>query len=193
MKDVTVYSEDSIFSCLLLSEIKKLGKSVNSQNESCILLVVDIDCAGSDSAISEIAHTFTLGISREISQKGELDALLKRPVSLKELRDTVNALLERKSVSVFKNEEEKDEIILLTDRKSVLFNGNKIGLTPNEFLLLERLLERQGCPVSREEINTLLCADGNTSDVYICMLRKKLTHNRRSPVITIRGKGYMIE
>ena len=117
----------------------------------------------------------------------------QRPVSLKELRDTVNALLERKSVSVFKNEEEKDEIILLTDRKSVLFNGNKICLTPNEFLLLERLLERQGCPVSREEINTLLCADGNTSDVYICMLRKKLTHNRRSPVITIRGKGYMIE
>ena len=192
MKDVTIYTDDRIFGGLIETEIKKLGKSTSLHGENCILLIVDADMCNAESVISEIPHSFTVGISRENTDTCTFDACLKRPVSLKELRDTVKDLLERKNVNTSKSASENDEIILLTDRKSVLFNGNRISLTPNEFILLEHLILNRGNAVSREKINELLDGDGNTADVYICMLRKKLTFNRRSPIVTLRKKGYTI-
>lgn len=192
MKDVTIYTEDRIFGGLIESEIKKLGKSVTQQGESCILLIVDADSPNSNKALSDILHTFTVGISYQPEALSGFDSYLRRPLSLKELRETVNALFERKVSAPSEKEAESDEIILLSDRKSVLLNGNKIGLTPNEFILLEHLITHRGNAVSREKIKELLGGDGNTPDVYICMLRKKLTVNRRSPIVTLRGKGYKI-
>ena len=188
MKDVTIYTDDRIFGRLIESEIKKLGRSTSCHEENCILLIIDAESRNVKRAIEEIPHSFTLGISREIKAAFDFDACLKRPVSLKELRDTVKDILERKTVKSIKSTSEDDEIILLTDRKSVLFNGNRIALTPNEFILLEHLILNRGNAVSREKINELLCGDGNTADVYICMLRKKLTFNRRSPIVTLRKK-----
>lgn len=190
MKDISVYSDDTIFLSLLTSELRRIGKNVGGIGDDCILLILDADCENS-CAKAETPHTFTLGVTRELSRhESEFDALIRRPVSMSELREKVSEILERREHSDFPSDE--DEIILLTDRKTVLFNGKKILLTPNEFSLLEQLIANRGNVVSRSTINALLGGDGNTSDVYICMLRKKLTVNRRSPIVTLRGKGYVI-
>ena len=189
MNDITVYVNDPMLCAIICVELERIGRSVGCHGEECILLIIDADGAKPDDS-ENIPHTLILGISREAERHtGEFDAILKRPVLLSELRSAVIELLERKEKLT---DTEKDEIILLTDKKTVLLNGKKIYLTPNEYKLLELLASKRGGAVSREEINSLLCGDGNTSDVYICMLRKKLTLNRRCPIVTIRGKGYSL-
>ena len=197
MKDINICTEDSLFHFLLKAELERIGKTVAvSPDESCILLIVDADAEDAKEKLS-IPHTFTLGISRDFENLDvkdvRYDAILKRPVSMKELRTSVCELLKGELDKKSDKNEDRDEIILLADRKTLLLNGDKISLTPNEFSLLEYLMKNRGQAVPRNTINELLDADGNTSDVYICMLRKKLTTKCRCPIVTVRGKGYMIE
>ena len=117
-------------------------------------------------------------------------AILKRPVSFSELRETVNHFLnERLSRTA---PEETDELLLLPDQKVLICNGHQVSLTPNEYSLLSLLLENRGNAVSREQIKERIGGDGNSPEVYICMLRKKLTFDRKCLIVTLRGQGYII-
>ena len=77
---------------------------------------------------------------------------------------------------------------------TVRYKDRNVQLSDHEIKLLGRLCESVGEPVSREELNRLLGADGgNIADVYICRLRRKLESGDGKRVIfTVRSAGYKI-
>ena len=79
---------------------------------------------------------------------------------------------------------------------SVSVDGSTVTLSPQEGRILSCLWESRGKPVAREELQGLLggSADGNSVEVYVCHLRKKLeTPSSPRLIRTVRGKGYLIE
>lgn len=89
--------------------------------------------------------------------------------------------------------------VLSTDDSSLLYNGEKIALTKNEFRILLALLEARGRVVSREKLMERLWqtdsfVDENTLSVNVNRLRKKLDRAGLDDFITTKiGVGYMIE
>lgn len=88
-----------------------------------------------------------------------------------------------------------DRLMLDEGRREVMYGGERIRLSENEYAVLKLLCENKGVPVSRENIlNVLGTADGNMGDVYICHLRKKLDeHFGIRFIYTVRGRGYMVK
>ena len=85
--------------------------------------------------------------------------------------------------------------IYLQDEKSLLvLDGRHISLSPKEFLVMQCLLAHRGSPVSREMLSKCIGeSEGNKTDVYICLLRRKTEDGSGNRLIyTIRGKGYLI-
>lgn len=87
---------------------------------------------------------------------------------------------------------------LRTDDGSLLYEGQKIDLTKNEFRILLALLENKGKIVSREKLMERLWAsdsfvDENTLTVNVNRLRRKLDGAGLHDFITTKfGVGYLI-
>lgn len=90
-------------------------------------------------------------------------------------------------------------ILLNMTDASLSFEGRKIGLTKNEYMILEILMRNKGRIISREDIMTKLWEDEtfideNTLTVNISRLRRKLADENISDFIkTKKGMGYIIE
>lgn len=87
---------------------------------------------------------------------------------------------------------------LNTADATLLYNGERIELTKNEYRILEILLQRKGVVVSRDTLMERLWesesfVDENTLSVNINRLRKKLDKAGLNNFITTRvGLGYII-
>ncbi len=67
-----------------------------------------------------------------------------------------------------------------------------VTLTPAEWSILRCLYDRRGETVTREELASLLGGGGNSVEVYICHLRRRLEKPLgRRLIATVRGKGYL--
>ena len=94
---------------------------------------------------------------------------------------------------------EHDGILLNMTDASLSFEGRKIGLTKNEYMILEILMRNKGRIISREDIMTKLWEDEtfideNTLTVNMSRLRRKLADENISDLIkTKKGMGYIIE
>lgn len=81
--------------------------------------------------------------------------------------------------------------------KTASFKGSRTNLTDKEGQLFALLLSRIGSCVSREEIESTLWdqkTQSNSTDVYVCLLRKKLEKLAGHGVlISVRGTGYMLK
>lgn len=79
--------------------------------------------------------------------------------------------------------------------KKAIWGNEGIALTDSEYKVLALLCDKRGETVSRGEISALLGAtDGNISDVYICMLRRKIDNRLGIKLIyTVRGEGYVLK
>jgi DNA-binding response OmpR family regulator len=83
--------------------------------------------------------------------------------------------------------------------REVTRGGDRIELTPREFMLLEYLALRRGEVVPRTEIEAHIYGEAtelmsNAVDSAICTLRKKITPGGAAPLIrTRRGMGYVLE
>ncbi len=79
-------------------------------------------------------------------------------------------------------------------RRRIYHNRTHITLTEKEFAVFRLLYDGIGSPVSRDAISSVACGgdhETNAADVYICMLRRKLTRLFGENVIkTVRGCGY---
>ena len=81
----------------------------------------------------------------------------------------------------------------------LVYEGEKISLTKNEFRILQTLMENKGRLVSRETLMTKLWEtddyiEENTLTVNIARLRKKLENAGLKDFITTKvGEGYIIE
>ena len=89
--------------------------------------------------------------------------------------------------------------VLNTADASLMYQGQRIELTKNDYRILQTLLERKGSVVSRETLMEKLWetdsfVDENTLTVNIARLRRKLEAAGLSDYITTKkGLGYLIE
>lgn len=89
--------------------------------------------------------------------------------------------------------------VLNKDDNTLLFNGEHITLTKNEYRILLSLMEKKGEIVSRDALMERLWetdsfVDENTLTVNVTRLRKKLENAGLDGFITTKkGSGYMVE
>ena len=89
--------------------------------------------------------------------------------------------------------------VLDLQEAALLYSGEKLSLSKNEFLILRILFEHKNSPVSREELiralwNDESFIDDNTLTVNIARIRKKLEETGlRDFIRTRKGLGYLIE
>lgn len=88
---------------------------------------------------------------------------------------------------------------LNTDDQSLMYNGERINLTKNEYRILLCLMKEKGKVISREKImkqlwETDCFVDENTLNVNVGRLRKKLEAAGLSDFIETKfGVGYIVE
>ena len=182
MTDTVIILKDPSLATLIRLELERNGMSVSESPEDCILFIND------EPTSANFKYSFKIGIARSNEpMRDSFDVILQRPIDLSELRKTISELFERQ---ITIKESNNNSIYTFPNDKTVLWEGRRIKLTNNEFIVFSALLEANGEPVSRGRLNELTDSTGNTADVYICYLRKKLFFNGKNPIITVRGKGY---
>lgn len=125
------------------------------------------------------------------------DDHLTRPFASAELVARMRVLIRRRHGHE-SNIITTDDLVIDTSLKTVMRGGAEITLTRREYNLLEYLAYRSGESVSRPEIRNHVFDDqseesGNSVDVYVGYLRKKLNVNGAPDLIqTVRGHGYLL-
>lgn len=128
------------------------------------------------------------------------DDFIAKPFDLTVLVAKIQALLRRTySFQEQTNILECKKAILNLSDATLIYQGNKIDLTKNDFKILQILMENKGKFVSREDIMKRLWesdsfVDDNTLTVNVTRLRKKLEGYQLEDFIkTKKGIGYIIE
>ena len=126
------------------------------------------------------------------------DDYMTKPFSPRELVARIKAIFRRIKEFKVDSEKLKDEIIeagklkLDIPRHEVIYEEEKIVLTPKEFELLRYLVVNQGRVLSRDLLLEKIwgyeyAGDTRTVDVHIRRLRKKIEADY---IVTVRGVGY---
>ncbi len=124
----------------------------------------------------------------------EVKAILIRPFLIDSLKETLLELIGGYTTSSIYASGEKYTLNL--EEGAAVLNGQRIELTPIEFLIINELLASKGKAVPRERLEEISGAnkDGNMVTVYINRLREKFSAKSDRRIIkTIRGGGYTIE
>lgn len=128
------------------------------------------------------------------------DDFISKPFDLNVLTAKIQAILRRSlGQMVERHSLECQGVELDLDEATALFNGERIELTKNEFLILKTLFEKPGVIVSREDIMERLWGndefvDDNTLTVNVTRIRKKFEAVGHKELIeTKRGLGYIVE
>lgn len=128
------------------------------------------------------------------------DDFIAKPFDLNVLTAKIQAILRRTYDLAGRTPvlEHRGAMLNLNDT-TLLFQGDKVDLTRNEFRILQTLMEQKGKVVSRETLMTRLWendsyVEENTLTVNITRLRKKLENAGLTEFIkTKAGSGYLIE
>ena len=128
------------------------------------------------------------------------DDFIAKPFDQSVLMAKINAMLRRtydfgQSSSII----EHRGAVLNTGDGSLVYKGEKVDLTTNEYRILLGLMQQKGKIVSREKLMELLWesdefVDDNTLTVNIARLRKKLdVAGLPDFILTKHGMGYLVE
>ncbi len=196
---IAVYSTDTIFARMLELEFSMRDMSVYVAEQPSLgvfseVVLLDLDTARAPDPAS---YRRMIGFTRGSAQSGEeahrsCSMIFHRPFEMRLLRREVMGELsdlhgEPRGVS--------SAPLLLDLASGCLSVGTvKIQLAPKELTLMQCLLERRGEIVSREMIASKIGESvANKTDVYICILRRKLENAFGDRIIrTERGRGYRI-
>ena len=128
------------------------------------------------------------------------DDFIAKPFDLSVLTAKINAILRRcYDFSVSNDTIQHKGITLNISEAALMFNGEKIELTKNEFLIILTLMENKGKIVSRKQLMSKLWEtdsyiDENTLTVNLSRLRKKLERYGIVDFISTKaGMGYIME
>ena len=121
------------------------------------------------------------------------DDYITKPFSLEELKVRVSNSLRK--FSHINAKISTDEIQVLPEANSFINDGITVSLTAREFTLFNTLFQKNGEPVSREELIEQFSKDEKITarniDVHVFSLRKKIKI-ADLVIETVWGKGYKI-
>jgi len=127
------------------------------------------------------------------------DDFIAKPFDLTVLMAKLQAILRRTyDFGTIEPSLSHNGAVLNSDAATLIYNGEKIDLTKNEYRILQLLLEKKGTIVSRELLmeklwETDCFVDENTLTVNVTRLRKKLEKYGLTDFITTKvGMGYFI-
>lgn len=127
------------------------------------------------------------------------DDYLPKPFELAELEARVKALL-RRSVGSEAVVHQCGALSFDTVTRMFAYGGAALPLTKREHAVLEALISRPGCAVSKEKLFDEVFAledDANLDaiELYIHRVRKKLERDLpgAAAIVTLRGIGYMLQ
>ncbi|TDR41299.1 two-component system response regulator BaeR [Tahibacter aquaticus] len=173
------------------------------------LLLLDLMLPGEDglSICRRIREFSELPIILVTARVEEIDRLLGldlgaddyicKPFSLRELGARVRALLRRTRPSP-RNTAPECGIVLDADRFEVRVAGRPLALTPVEFRLLRRLMEKPGKVYSRGQLLDASYEDhrvvsDRTVDSHVRNLRRKFGEAGLDPIESVYGVGFRFE
>ncbi len=126
------------------------------------------------------------------------DDYLIKPFDNRELLARIEAIVRRfkgHSDSIVRS----GDLMVNFDTQSVEVGGNRVTVTPKEYLILALLCQRQGVVLSKEVFLDHLYAgrdepETKIIDVFVCKLRKKLAEvsGGTNYIETVWGRGYML-
>ena len=195
---VFILSADALFSRMLMLELKMQRLDVVCAAEPKALQYADVVLLDLDSALPPTPDRYRsmIGFSRRAAASGDevwrlCSLILRRPFEMKRLRDEVLSLLLEnfERAPTHPHAAPFEEI----EGQVQLSDGRRISLSPKEYAVFRLLMEHRGTPVSRARISAEIGeSSANKTDVYICMLRKKLEIGDVRLIKTVRGKGYCL-
>jgi two-component system, OmpR family, response regulator len=131
------------------------------------------------------------------------DDYLTKPFYMRELILRVNSLIKRhkhsNSITTESSIWVADDITLNDAQKKVLRQGKEISLTPREYQILRKLMEKNGEIVSKTDLikeiwGSSFGANTNTIEVYVNFLRNKLDKPfKKNTIKTKVGYGYYLD
>lgn len=131
------------------------------------------------------------------------DDYLTKPFYMRELILRVNSLIKRhkSSDSTIKNNSVliADDITINNVKKKVIRQGKEINLTPREYQILLKLMEKNGEIVSKADLikeiwGSSFNANTNTIEVYVNFLRNKIDKPfLKNTIKTKVGYGYYLD
>ncbi|MGI6752832.1 MAG: winged helix-turn-helix domain-containing protein [Eubacteriales bacterium] len=188
---------------LLLGEMEYRAIASAPENlPAARIFIVNLDHAPSAEAAGGLRGSVIIGISgRGEPPPEQLSieclAILRRPVGFEDFRNTVRKTMsEAGKLLLFAEDKPQVRQFELDIPSRCISSGNiSVRLTPNELILLSRLIELRGEAVERQELSRLIGAGAsNKTEVYISNIRRKLESAFGDKLIyTVRGVGYMIK
>jgi two-component system, OmpR family, response regulator TctD len=124
------------------------------------------------------------------------DDYLAKPFDLTELEARIRALVRRARGTV-RNEFVLGSLHYESDSGLFRLDGDPMSLTPREHEILELLITRVNCPVSKQTLSDRIVGlDTSVSieaiEIHVHRVRKKL-EGSNVQIRTLRGLGYMLE
>lgn len=198
---------DEGYLCLSVSEGAKAISLIEQKQFDLILLDLHLpDIRGADVCrqIKKAAHDlpvialFEKGSAHQISTIFNIgaDDYIVKPINVTELLTRVSIRL--RGLNGSSRRIIIGDLQLDKDSKQVFFKKDNLGLTAQEFRLLEHMMNHAGRTLSRDNIlyklwNYGIDVQSRVVDVYIGYLRKKIDKTYGSSYIrTVRGFGYML-
>ena len=125
------------------------------------------------------------------------DDYMLKPFDMKELLARTRSLL-RRPQDTFVGVLQVQDLVLDSNKHTVMRGGTDLRLTLKEYVILEYLMRNAGTVVTREQIlehcwDFAYSAFSNITDVYIRQIRKKLKDEHENYIETIRGVGYKLK
>ena len=212
MININILSDDILYARMLMHELKSLfgeiigvpdvsvnvSMELNAYNAPCIV-IVDLD---SNYSTADLNSQFVIGFSLydEVVNSRKYSfcrEIFVRPFPIEDFVASVKKIARELlgNIEGEKSEHRHEITLVFGENNNIIFCGNRLHLSKNEYDVLSLLDNNLGEPVSREKINHILGGEcGNMCDVYICRLRAKLADLCKEKLIyTVRNRGYMLK
>ncbi|MCD7782845.1 MAG: winged helix-turn-helix domain-containing protein [Firmicutes bacterium] len=188
---VTVRTDDRELFALISVWLTDEGYTVSltdspRRGELCLF---DTECPGAENLSDGEAEDVIFIGEGDFSESFPDGKFLPRPFTRAELLRLVTDAADK-----------KDAVFTLdTERRRLWCGKISISLSEKECRVMEALIRRRGSAVTKEELYAVAGSGRNeggsatnASEVYICMLRRKIADVfGKNPISTVRGVGYI--